>query len=384
MDTSEAGFQKLEAGIREMAKELPATANEIAAVAESAGQLGIAEENILSFSRTMIDLGEATNLTADEAASALAQFANVVQMPQENFDRLGSTIVALGNTMATTEADIVNMAMRLSGVGAQVGLTEADIMALSASMASVGINAEAGGSAMSTVMKKIQNAVGEGGKSLEGFAKASGMTSKEFAEAFNNDPITAIDAFVKGLGESGAAGENLNAILGDLGIKGIQESDTLLRLAGASDVLGEAVKTASGAWDENSALTEEAAQRYETFESKLAMLKNTFTDLGITIGGALLPYITNLVERAKEIVNWFSQLDRKYLEQQRLLRQCFGSYDGRRCSTCASRIHTADYIGFGAVMTVVKGLGAAFTVLTGPGASDSGDCRHYSGLSSCV
>src|SRR4051812_21166428 len=57
VSASEAEFADLESGIRNMSKELPASATEIAGVAEAAGQLGIETPNILDFTRTMIDLG---------------------------------------------------------------------------------------------------------------------------------------------------------------------------------------------------------------------------------------------------------------------------------------------------------------------------------------
>lgn len=107
VDASEAEFKKLERGIRNMAKELPASVHEINAVAEAAGQLGIETENILGFTRVMIDLGEATNLTAEEAATSFARFANIVGMSQKDFDRLGSTVVALGkNNCPVTEKSV--------------------------------------------------------------------------------------------------------------------------------------------------------------------------------------------------------------------------------------------------------------------------------------
>ncbi|MEX3621860.1 phage tail tape measure protein [Viridibacillus arvi] len=308
VDTSEEGFKKLETGIREMSKALPTSASDIAAVAESAGQLGIAEDSILSFTRTIIDLGESTNLTREQAASEFARFANIVGMSQKDFDKLGSSIVGLGNTMATTESEIMSMAMRLAAQGNQVGMTEDQILALSATMSSLGIEAEAGGTAMTTVLKKIDKAVGAGGKSLEAFASAAGLSSADFKNAFEKDAVGALDMFIKGLSKSSKNGENLTTILDGLGIKGIREADTLLRMAGASDLLSSAVKTSSDAWKENTALSNEAEQRYKTTASQLGMLKNKLTDVGITIGNILIPILMQMVDKVTPIIEGFSKL----------------------------------------------------------------------------
>lgn len=115
-------------GIKQMATEIPATTTEIAAVAEASARLEIAREDILSFTRVMLDLGESSNMSADEAATALARFANIAGAQAGDYERLGSTIVALGNNFATSEAEITAMASRLASAGTLAGLTEAEIM----------------------------------------------------------------------------------------------------------------------------------------------------------------------------------------------------------------------------------------------------------------
>jgi len=298
----------VEDGLRDLTKVLPASHTEIAAVAEAAGQLGVQTKNVVAFTRTMIDLGETTNLSANEAATALARFMNVMGTAQDKVSNLGSSVVELGNNYATTEAEIVAMATRLSGASKQVGLTEGETLGLAAALSSVGIEAEAGGSAVSKVMIDIAASVDKGGERLDQFAEIAGVSADEFAEKWKTDPGAALALFVKGLADAEEQGGSTLGMLESLGITEVRMRDALLRSAAASDSFTEAMETGNEAFEANNALTTEAAKRYDTVASKLAITKNNVMDAAIGFGQVFLPAISDASDGLSEFASFLGGL----------------------------------------------------------------------------
>ena len=311
-DATEEEYEQLAEGIKKMATETASSAEEIAGVMEVAGQLGIAKENLLDFTRTMVELGDTTNLSAEEAATALARFVNITGESTGNVDRLGAAIVDLGNNFATDEASIVAMSTRLASAGTLAGLTSTDILALSTAMSSVGIQAEAGGTAMTQTLTAIEAAVADFSAGttdgLEAIAEVANMSAEDFAAAWNERPIEAVQAFIAGLGQLDEKGESATLKLDELGMSGIRQSNMLKSLALASDVLSDAIDTSSNAYSQNTALTDEASKRYATFESQVSQLKESFKMIAIDIGETLIPILKDLMEKLKGIVSWWSSL----------------------------------------------------------------------------
>lgn len=350
VDATDEQFAQLDSDIRNMAKQMPQSASDIASVAEAAGQLGIKTDDIADFTKTMIMLGDSTNLSSEEAAVSLARFAAVTGMSADEYSKLGSVIVDLGNNFATTEADIVELGMRLSAAGTQVGISQADIMAFAASLSSVGINAEAGGTAFSKLMINMQVAAENGAKAqeviestgmtlrdlqmladadsksfkamsqdlgytsgemkkfmsaaqnLENFSAVTGMTAEQFRKAYAEDAVGAIQAFVAGLGDAEGGEESAIQMLTDMGITEVRLRDSILRAVNAKDLFNEAIETGRAAWEEDTALTDEANKRYETTASKIQIMKNNITDLGLQLFDEFQPAIQDTIDTITRLI----------------------------------------------------------------------------------
>ncbi|CYW26223.1 TPA: phage tail tape measure protein [Streptococcus suis] len=313
-ETQDWSYERLSNEIRKMSQELPASAVEISKVAEAAGQLGIKTEDIISFTRVMIDMGESTNMSAEEAAVALAKFKNITGMPTEDFKKLGNVIVQLGNNMATTEQDIVDMGLRLASSGKLAGLTEAQIMALAATLSSVGMEAEAGGSAMSRVMQKMNTAVAEGEEALDKFAAVAGMSAEEFAAKWKAEPQNAIVDFLNGLRRIKEEGGDVTQTLKNMKISNIRDIDSLQRLAGAGELLAKTLGMANKEWASGNALQTEAQKRYETTESKLKMARNKLNDIAITLGGPLLDAFLDVLDASEPLIDDVASLAKGFAE----------------------------------------------------------------------
>jgi len=332
-------YKELKQDIFEMMKDTPANFETIASTMATGGQLGINVESLSDFTQVMTDIGLVANdISADDAATNFARLQNILgfadtdDLGVSNWERLGSTLLTLGNTFATTEGAIAPMAMRLAATGKQVNLSAAQILGLSTAMSSVGIKEAVGGSTMSKLLKKMQLAVetydwDAGDGSLNDYADVSGMSALQFAATFKDDAAEGIKAFIGGLSGMLKGGKDLSGILeklgmnveltaddlqelgldeetavstlDEMGLNEIRLSNTILALAGGYDTLVEALDSANQAWDENTGLARYTAPIYETVESKIQLMKNSLQTTSDTI-------YQNVKEPLGDVIEWLT------------------------------------------------------------------------------
>lgn len=309
VDGTPQQLAKIDDGLKNLAQTTSSTYQDIAHYAELAGQMGIPTDSIVGFTKTITQLGDTTNLVGEEAAQSIAKFSNVMvsQSKKTNtyYSRLGSTIVDLGNKFSTTESDIMDMATRLGVAGKMVGLNSNQVLGLSTALSSLGIEAAAGGSSVSKMLKKIDLAVSTGDENLSKFAEVSGMTSQQFQKSWGEDAAGTFLKFVEGIGKSSDITKTLN----DLGITEIKQAQSMGALAQSSDVLANALNVSKNAWNSNTAMVNEAEKRYATLKSQLSQTWEAIKQAGDELGQAFAPTLTDLLKIVKKAANAFSNLD---------------------------------------------------------------------------
>ncbi len=292
VDGTRSELGKLEEDLIEVTKRLPASFAQVAEVASLGGQLGLSTSALAGFSEAMLRLADSTNISAEEGAQLLAQYENITNFGEENFGRIASVLVRLGNTSATTEKDILAMAQRLASVASEAGLSATQILALSATMASVGIEAEAGASSMQKFISSLALAT-QTGENLTEIASVAGMTGEAFKELFQKDALGAITAVIDGLSKSD---EKIRVMRESLGVTEVRLTQALSSLSGASDLLKKSITTASAEWEAGTALIAESSKLYDTTAQKLERLKSNFGLLGSNLGKLVTPALGGLAD----------------------------------------------------------------------------------------
>lgn len=295
-DLSEAEFTKLAGSFRQMATEIPISANELARLGETAGALGITGvANIQEFARVTALLGVTTNLTADAAAESLGHISTILRLTGQDYERFASALVDLGNKGASTEDQIAAIAERAAGGASTINLSTQALLGWSAAIANLGVEAEAGGTNFQKFLIEAARFSAEAGDELDILAKVSGVTAQVWKKQFGTDPNSALTQFVVGLGKLNT--EQRLTALGILGWDDQRLARILLGLASNTANLTGALGNSEAAWKANTALSVEAGKRFDTLKSKLVVLKNNFVEAAMIVGEGFTPAIGRAAEK---------------------------------------------------------------------------------------
>lgn len=288
------GLKNLQKDILEMTRTIPMAKEELAQIAASGGQLGVAEKDLKSFTETIAKMGVAFDMPAEQAGDSMAKLANVYQIPIAQIGKLGDAINHLSNSSPAKASDIVNALGRVGGVAKQFGLTELQTASLSNAFISLGKTPEVAGTAINGMLTKLMTADKQG-KKFQAVLEGMGTDAKALKKAIAENGEQALMDFLRQIEK--LPKENQMGALVDL--FGLEYADDVAALVGGLDTykksIDELKKAGKGGKPEfMGSMEKEFAARSATTENGLTLMKSGFAELKTVVGDRLLPVINKV------------------------------------------------------------------------------------------
>lgn len=331
------GFQKLGETIKEMSRTLPLTANELAAITASGGQLGVKAKDLPLFAETIAKMATAFDMGAEEAGDSMAKLANVYNIPIKQIGRLGDAINQLSNESPAKARDIVSSLGRVGGVAKEFGLTEIQAASLANAFVALGKPPEVAATAINGMLVKLQTADKQGPKFQKALA-AIGTDAGHFKKLIAEDAQGALLGFLKAL--EGVPKDQRMGLLVDL--FGLEYADDVAVLAGSLDTYAKSIDAVKrrgkdGKLSYEGSMEREFSERANTTGNNLKLLKNSLAELGINIGAAVLPGINALVNDLKPLIWGFATWAKEHPGLISGLLKAAGALLGLRMASIVTR-----------------------------------------------
>jgi TP901 family phage tail tape measure protein len=271
-------------------------------ISEIGGQLGITgRKNILSFTDSVnkfsVALGSDFQGGVEEAARAIGSL-NILFKETRKLD-IADSITRAGSAMNALSAkgvqvpELTEFTKRIGQLPDAIKPTIQETIALGAVFNKAGISAEIAARGLGDVLLTAsQNA--------PGFAKQIGISTKATRELLNTNPTEFLKKFAASL--QGMDAGQFATISKDLKLADVGSIKVIGSLASGIDKLTEFQSISNNEFAKSTSLLSEYNVKNETTAAKLAMVKNNFEALSITIGTELIPIVIDLLKTVTPII----------------------------------------------------------------------------------
>lgn len=295
-----ANMGALKESLTDLTTQIPLSFAEINKIAALGAQLGVAPENLASFSEVVAKFSASTGMAAEEAGTAFGRIASSFGLGADSYEKLGSAIAKVGVSSEATESEIIAITQQLAPLANLAGYSAEEVIGLSGALAAMRIRPELARGAFQSTIFKMTDAVEQGGKKLQAYADIMGITADKAAKMSKQDPSGFLQAYVTGIGKAMEGGRTFSSILDELGVKEKRERQFILAMANRYGFLGEQIDLANKAYEEGTFLDESSAKVFQTLESNLKMLGNALAALGDSVGSGGLGVLAVLVGVMKD------------------------------------------------------------------------------------
>ncbi|MEL8055052.1 MAG: phage tail tape measure protein, partial [Pseudomonadota bacterium] len=279
------------------ADDIPLYASELAQIAASGAQMGVADENLLRFTETASKMAIAYDIVPEAAGEAMGKLSNVLGIPINDIDRLADAINHLSDNTPAKAREITEALLRSGATGKLFGLSPETTSALNASLIAMGKRPEVAANGINAMLVRLADAENQSDGFIAAF-ESMGLTVEEFKDRLNTDAEGALmDVFERLQGfEGGDRVSLLNTMFG------MEYGDDVATLVGSLQTYKDALAEVSDESRFAGSMQREFANRSSTTANKLQLYRNKMNELRITLGEGLLPAAVSFADHGGRIV----------------------------------------------------------------------------------
>lgn len=307
--------QKLGKEILTLGDNTRTSNKELLDIAKIAGQLGVSQENLLSFTQSVnqavVALGDEFTGGAEQVTKELGILSNQFKLTGKDGSQISRSITQIGSALNSLAASgqatapfITDFSNRVGGIAPVVGLSIDKVLGLGAALQELGQSPEVAGTAIQSLLVQL-------GKNTEEFAKIAGVSTKEFSQLLKTDINEALLLVASGVTESSVGIEELAATLDGLGIDGNRTVGVLANLGNNTDLVRKRQALANAEYAKGTSLIDEYNIKNETTAANFGKTANQANKLAITLGTSLLPAINNILDAITPLITGFSNFAAK-------------------------------------------------------------------------
>ncbi len=282
-------YYEMSDALLNMSKNIPMTADALGQIMASAGQAGIASEDLTKFTETAAKMGVAFDTTAEQAGEWMATWRTALNLSQTQVAALGDQLNYLGNTTSENAMKLSEVVTRVGALGQTAGLSAGEVAALAASMP--GVTAEISATGIKSMM--IAMTAGASATSKQAAVlQQLGFTASDMANRMQTDAKGAIIDLLGAIKQLPAA-EQTAALSQYFGKESVSSIAPLLKNLG---YLQQQFAKVGDAAAYSGSMEAEYAVRADTTANKLQLMQNKLAVLQVQIGNKILPYVNDALD----------------------------------------------------------------------------------------
>lgn len=282
-------YYEMSDALLNMSKSIPMTADALGQIMASAGQAGIASEDLAKFTETAAKMGVAFDTTAEQAGDWMATWRTALNLSQTQVTALGDQLNYLGNTTSENALKLSEVVTRVGALGQTAGLSAGEVAALAASMP--GVTAEISATGIKSMM--IAMTAGASATSKQAAVlQQLGFTASDMANRMQTDAKGAIIDLLGAIKQLPAA-EQTAALSQYFGKESVSSIAPLLKNLG---YLQQQFAKVGDATAYSGSMEAEYAVRADTTANKLQLMQNKLAVLQVQIGNKILPYVNDALD----------------------------------------------------------------------------------------